>query len=731
METQQDPLHQGEGMKKGKEDTPEKDSVVEESLLSESEKEDDDQQIVVSTDEESGGAEPDFSKSEGENIVARESENDSGNLEEDALIAEGSRESDTAVVSAADVMTDEELESEDEHHEHVASDEDEDEEHHTLEHKIPDYGEYEPEKLVKEAELLIKNEPIDKIKDHIDAIRKSLLNQLSEQRQQKLNQFLESGGNEIDFQYTHPLRERFRSLYTDYRQKRQQHYQNLQEKLNNNLRIKLDLIDKIKEIVTKDESIGDTFKEFNAIQQEWKNTGPVPRNESADLWRTYHHHVENFYEYIKINKELRDLDFKKNREAKEKLIAEAEALVEQEHVISAFKALQELHKKWKNIGPVERENREPMWERFSEATRKIHEKRDNFFSDLREKADELIEEKKKLIATLKERDYSRINTHHQWQEAIKEVEKTRNEFRKIGRLNHPENDKIWDEFRGLLREFNHTKNQFYKQLKKQHHDNLEQKRELVAIAEELKDSEDWRETTNEMKRIQAKWKTIGHVPKSESDKIWKQFREACNHFFKRLTEHNKDRDKAFEGNYKKKAQMLEELKAYETDDKSQEDNIVHLKEVIAQWKEIGRVPRNKSKVESEFNSTLDQKFKAIDLDRKESQRIRFENKMETISEEGGERELRRERDTVTRNLQEANKELAQLENNLSFFTSSNPNNPFIKEAEKNISRHREQISILKEKKQMLNVKIRELQREDEQEESDAGNSEADEQSSTA
>jgi len=714
MESTQDNLHNSGGNEDG---AKEKSSVAEESMVNENERnQQQEEELLVSTDDTTTGQEPEFKEAAPAKPDSSHSDEESGDLEEDALVAESSEKAEEAIVSENDVLSDEELESEDTHSEHVASDEDDDEDHHdSIEHKIPDYAEMPPKKLLSEAEKLIKNEPIDKIKDHIDAIRKALLHQLAEERQQKLKEFVDKGGNEIDFQYVQPLREELRSLYSDYRKRRQKHYDELQDKLNSNLRIKLGLIEKLKEIVTKDESIGDTFKEFNAIQQEWRNTGPVPRSESGDLWRTYHHHVENFYEYIKINKELRDLDFKKNRDIKEQLIKEAEKLTEQDHVMSAFKKLQELHKKWKQTGPVERENREPMWERFSDLTKQIHEKRDAYFTNLREKADEFIEKKKKLNEELRNFDHSGFNTHHQWQDAIKKVDKIRQEFRQIGRLNHPENDKVWDDFRAQTREFNHAKNQFYKGLKKQHQVNLDKKRKLVEIAESLKDSEDWRNTTNEMKRIQAEWKKVGHVPKSESDKIWKKFRSACNHFFDRLTEHNKDRDKQFEGNYEQKQTLLGELKAYDTASKDQKENVGNLKGIINRWKQMGPVPRNKKKIESDFNKALDQKFQEIDLNRQESQRIRFENKMESLSDQGGERELRREKDTVSRNLAEAQKELAQLENNLSFFTSSNPNNPFIKEAEKNINRQREQIALLQEKQSMLSTKIREMRKEEDSE----------------
>jgi hypothetical protein len=636
----------------------------------------------------------------------------------EATVTEEEKSTETvAELTEKGEMSDEELEEEDDHEE-VESDEEEHE--HTVEEELelPDYSEYEPEKLVEEAEKLLKNEAVHKIKAHFDAIRKNLLDHLNDEKKQRLAEFLEGGGVEMDFEFIQPLRQRFKQIFTEYRSRRQAYYNDLQEKLENNLKVKKELIEKIKEIVSKDESIGETFKEFNALQQEWRNTGPVPRNESSNLWQTYHHHVENFYEFIKINKELRDLDFKKNHETKEVLIQKVEALATETDIKKAFSELQSIHKQWKRVGPVERDHREPMWERFSAATKKLHDRREEYYEEQKEKSAELIEQKKSLVQKIEEFPFENIKSHNKWQEAIKGVEAIREGFRKIGRVNHPENDVIWDKFREVLREFNHLKNQFYKDLKKDQHQNLLKKKALLDLAESLKDSDDWKVTTNEFKRIQADWKRIGHVPRAESDKIWKKFREACNHFFNRLTDHNKDLDKSYDGNFESKEALLEKLKGFEGSG-DQKADVQSLMNIINEWKSIGRVPRDKTNIESDFNNALDGQFKAIDLDRKESQRIRFENKMNSMAERSGnDRELVKEKDYLRRKREEAQKELNTLENNMAFFSSSNPNSPFMKEAEKNISKQRDIINELTEKMKMLSKTIKEMNTPKEEEPSD-------------
>ncbi len=605
-------------------------------------------------------------------------------------------------------VEDDDLEKEDDTKE-IESDEDHDEEH-PEDLQMPDYASFSPEDLISSAEKLVKEQPIQKIKDHIEGIRKYLLKHLNEERSQKLNEFIEQGGVEMDFEFIQPLREKFRPIFQEYRAKRKKYYDDLSAQLDSNLLTKTNLIEKLKEIVTKEESIGDTFKEFNAIQEEWRNTGPVPRNKSNDLWRTYHFHVENFYEFININKELRDLDYKKNKEAKQQLIEQAQEILNLDNLKDAFSKLQKLHKEWRRTGPVEPESREPLWEEFSAITKKFHEKREEHYQKLREKSKELLVDKRNLVEKIKAipRNFTK---HHEWQNAIKEIGEIQDQFKKIGRLNIPENDEVWEELKTALREFNHAKNEFYKDLTKDHQENLSKKRALLEKAEALKDSEDWRNTANELKRIQADWKKIGHVPKSESDKIWKSFRKACNHFFDRMTENNKKADKALEENQVKKEEILTEIEGFSIDPKQKKEALSSIKSFINRWKEAGPVPRNqRNKVDGKFNKIIDGLFKSIDMDREESQRIRFENKMDNLADQGGVEKLNSERDFLKRKLQEAQSELRQLETNMSFFSSSDPNSSVVKEAQKSIDSQLRAVDGLKKQLSMLTQKVKEIKK---------------------
>lgn len=602
------------------------------------------------------------------------------------------------------------LEQEDDTQEIQGDDAPEEEEQDQEEQELPDYSEYSPQDLIKEARKLLEGQPIQKIKEPIEAIKKSLLGQLDEERDEKLQAFIEEGGHEIDFEYVQPLREEFRQIYRQFRRQRKDYYDRLRAELEENLRTKQGLIEQLKELVNKEESIGETFKEFNAIVDKWRSTGPVPRMESRDLWRTWHHHVENFYEYIKINKELRDLDYKKNLEKKEALIKQAEELLEWKDVPQAFRELQKLHQQWKHLGPVEPAQRETIWERFSELTGKLRQNREDFYENLRAKRGEMVEQKRQIVEKMKELPTD-LSKHREWQEALQKIQELSEAFKKIGKQRHPENDAVWEEYRTVLRNFNRQKNDFYKQLKKQQQENLEIKRKLVEQAQALQESEDWKNTAQKLKKLQAQWKEVGHVPRKHSDKLWKEFRAACDHFFEKLKDEHRAEDKEREKHLEAKEELIQELEALEPQAKDAQKSVQQIKELIGRWKEIGPLPRGKGKIEKRFHQLLDQKFEALDLDRKESQKIKLENKVASLAGSGGLSNLQDERAAVQRKLDEAKQELNQLETNMSFFSSSDPKSPVVKEAQQKITKQKGKLKQLQQEHKMLNIKIRELQQE--------------------
>ncbi|HEY9183701.1 MAG TPA: DUF349 domain-containing protein [Salegentibacter sp.] len=560
-----------------------------------------------------------------------------------------------------------------------------------------DYHAMSKEALVDELEHLLKTEKIQAIKEHVAEIRAEFNAKFDEELEEKKEDFLADGGNIIDFHYSTPLKKRFNSLIFDYKEKRNKYYQQLKQDLNKNLNTRLEIIEELKGLIDVEENINTTYKHFKELQDRWKVAGPIPRDQYNNVWNTYHHHVENFYDFLHLNREFRDMDFKHNLEQKLKVIDRAEELLQEADVNRAFRELQMLHKMWKEeLGPVGKEFREEIWDRFSTTTKKIHDKRQEYFSKLDEEFEENWKKKQEIIEKIRliaEEDYT---THNKWQQKIKEIEALREEFFKAGKVPRSKNEETWSRFKQEVRKFNRNKNSFYKNLKKQQYDNLEKKKELIKIAEDNKDSDDFKTVTPLMKKVQADWKKIGHVPRKDSDKVWKQFKAACNHYFDRLhANRNEENKEEFEA-YDKKKEILDRLKALELTGDKKED-LPKIKELIAAWREVGKVPQNKRFIEGKFNKTLDQVFNKIDMDKTKIEMMKYENKIQSINEAEDDRKLQNEHYFLTKKIEETKGEIRQLENNLQFFSNVDEDNPLVQEVHKNIADHKAQLEVWKEK----------------------------------
>ncbi len=568
-------------------------------------------------------------------------------------------------------------------------------ERHSIEKK--DYHAMSKEELVKELRDLVKNEKIQVIREHVDEIKTEFNQKFNEEEEQKKEEFLAEGGDVIDFYYSTPLKKEFNSVYFDYKEKRNAYYQNLKKDLQENLKRRLELIEELKGLLNVDENINTTYNHFKSIQERWRNAGAIPRDKYNTVWNTYHHHTENFYDFLHLNREFRDLDFKHNLDQKLKIIERATELAQETDVNRAFRELQQLHKMWKeDLGPVEKEYREPIWQKFSLLTKQIHENRQNYFKDLDKIYEQNLEVKKEIITKIVSVAQDQPKNHSGWQQKIKEIEALREEFFKAGKVPSNVNEQIWSEFKTAVRNFNHSKNDFYKSLKKDQFENLNKKMELIQIAESNKDSDDFNVVTPLMKKIQSDWKKIGHVPRKDSDKIWKRFKEACNSYFDRLhaerDEANKEEIVALENKQAHIAQ-LKELKLSgepETDLKTIKDN-------IALWKTLGRVPYKSKNIDNDYNKLLDGLFEQLNLSRKESELIKYENKLNTLSNQTDDRALRNEQNFIRKKIEEVHGEIRQLENNLQFFKHAKDDNPMVLDVQKNIAKHRENLEVWKEK----------------------------------
>lgn len=559
--------------------------------------------------------------------------------------------------------------------------------------EVKEYDKMSLESLAIELEKLLKSEKIQAIRSHVDNINSEFKTKFQALIDEKKADFLADGGNEIDFYYSSPVQKRYKTAYREYRNKLNEHYKSLEKNLKENLANKLEIIEELKGLINVEENINTTYKHFKELQERWRNTGAIPRDKYNNAWNSYHHHVEIFYDFLHLNRDLRDLDFKHNLEKKLKIIERAEELAQSDNIPSTFRELQELHKMWKEeLGPVGKEHREVIWERFKAATKLINDKRQLYFKEIDKVYEKNLEKKEEIISKINEIAAEKVNSHGAWQKKIKEIESLRNDFFNAGKVPIKVNEATWAKFKDAVRAFNRNKNAFYKGLKKEQYQNLQKKLELIKIAEDNKDSEDIEVTTALMKKIQSDWKKIGHVPRKDSDKIWKQFKAACNHYFDKLHTERNASNKVELDAFNSKYELLDSLKSL----KLSGDKIKDLETINAQvtsWKSIGRVPYNKRYIEGKFHKTIDSLFSKLDMDKNEVEMIKFENKLENLNSSDNKRDLDNEHSFIRKKIDEVKHQINQLENNLQFFTNVDDDNPLVKEVHTNIKNHKESLEL--------------------------------------
>ena len=438
---------------------------------------------------------------------------------------------------------------------------------------------------------------------------------MNENEEEQKKEFLKEGGNEEEFEpKENPYERDIKDLLKRYRQIRIDFNKKFEHEKEKNLELKYQIIEEIKGLINKEESINKTFNDFRDLQQQWREIGLVPQSKMKDLWENYHFHVENFYDYIKINKELRDLDLKKNLEMKIKLCEQAEELLLEPNIIKAFNSLQKFHERWREIGPVPRENKDDMWERFKASTAKINKKHQEYFEDRKTEQKKNLEAKKALCEKVEEINDLDLENHKEWDEKSREVVNLQKIWRTIGFAPRKDNNKIYDRFRKACDTFFDAKRDFYSKNKELQQNNLQMKIDLCVQAEALKDSTDWRKATQDFINIQKQWKEIGPVPRKQSDVIWKRFRAACDYFFDKKSEHFSNIDSEQVDNLKKKEQLIKEVENFKsTGDVNENLNI--LKDFQRRWTEIGHVPiKKKDEVQKQFREAINKLYDDLNLD---------------------------------------------------------------------------------------------------------------------
>jgi hypothetical protein len=567
---------------------------------------------------------------------------------------------------------------------------------------IIDFSQLNMDQIVAELRILVQHSNIMAVKNNVEDGKKAFLNLYFQFIDDKKKEFYAENVETAEFEYHLPIKHHFDELYNEFRTKRNKQHNQLQNQFKQNLEDKTKLIDELKALIDSgNNNMADMFKKFNDIRERWKTSGAIPKDKYNLVWNNFHFHVDRFYEIVHLDREIRDADFKHNLEQKLQIIEKAKVLVNETNLGNAFRQLQQLHRVWKEeIGPVDRENREKIWNEFTEITKVLHDKKEALANTFKEKENENLAVKQQIIANINAIANEPIAEHNAWQKQLVKIEEQREAFFKAGRVPAELSESTWSEFKGAIRNFNVNKNAFYKDIKNEQQHNLEKKQALITQAKSYLEAENFDEVTPIMKKLQADWKTIGHVPRKVSDSIWAEFRAACNAYFDKIKESRKEEDATENENFDKKKDYLETLKTFELvgDHKTDLDAI---KAHIAAWKEFGHVPQNKRHIEGKFNKVLDVLFEKLSLSKKDSEMLKFNNRLERLSEDNDSRAIANEQVFMRKKVDELTNEINQLENNVQFFSNSKGKNPFVAEVMKSIDRHKEDLATMKEKLKKL------------------------------
>ncbi len=566
-----------------------------------------------------------------------------------------------------------------------------------------DFEHLNKQELVEIIEDIVQEKDISLIKSQVAKINSAFYHRNKEEIENELQNFISSGGKEEDFKHVEdPLELRYNAAISVYRHNKARYSIDLEKQKQVNLQLKHDLLEELKELVNSEETLKKTYDEFKRLQDRWKEIGMVPASELRNLWQSYHFLVEKFFDKVRINRELRDLDLKKNLESKVVLCEKAEELLLEKSILKSFKLLQHYHDKWREIGPVPSDVKEDIWERFKGITDKINQRRKEYYKELQDQQQANYEAKQALCDKAKEIVSEPVDTLKGWQATTDKMNELLKLWKTIGRAPKSKNDEVWAVFKGYLDTFFNAKREYLNELKEQQVNNYNLKLELCTKAEAIKDSTDWNNTTRELIRLQKEWKKIGPVPRKYSDKIWKRFRALCDEFFNRKSEHFKSMHAVEDDNLNKKKELIKEITGFDIKgDKT--TNLDALKDFQKRWIEIGYVPfKEKDKVQSEYRTAIDELISKMDVNKSELTASDFKDKLDILKSgpDAGKR-ISKERAFISGKIRKIKEDLAVWENNIGFFSNSKQSNKLKEEFEQKIEKAKSEIEGLKAKLKLL------------------------------
>jgi hypothetical protein len=620
-------------------------------------------------------------------------------------------------ISSSAEVTDEPLPDTESSDELDHDDEDEESEDHQDYEKEPQegasredlgsvYGSMSKEELVAAIEELVKNEDVDHIRSNIGFIKASFRKLIKEENLANYEKNLsKEDGHEEEEQEAAPvdeLSDRFDAAFAVYKEKKASHDQTQEKQKLENLAAKEAILEELRQLIESEEELKKTYDQFNELQEKWRQVGQVPQSNKNNLWNNYHFLVEKFFDKVKINKELKDLDLKRNLEAKTELCEKAEELLLEPSITKSFQKLQKLHEAWKEIGPVPNDKKDEIWDRFKAATDKLNKRRQEHYDLLRDEQNQNYTAKLMLCEKAEELAAHTPDTPRKWQDLTNQMNGLFTTWKTIGFAPKKVNNLVWNRFRSTMDNFFKNKKEFFNKYKDQQTENYNQKLNLCMQAEILKESEDWKATTEELISLQKQWKKIGPVPSKYSDKIWKRFRAACDEFFEKKAHYFSNIGEKQDDNLKQKLELIEKIRSYPYNDNNSE-NLEVLKGFQRQWMEIGHVPiKQKDKIQAEFRKTIDQQFDKLRLNKKVKNTLSFHSKIENLKNSpNAENIIYKERNFLLNKITGLQNDIKLWENNIGFFASSKKADVLKAEFEEKIENAKQEIAVMKEKLKIL------------------------------
>ena len=556
----------------------------------------------------------------------------------------------------------------------------------------------DPKEMLAYFSEALSRKPIQSLKRTVDALTKAFEKEMATLKASQRQAFIDEGGNPDAFYFNPPVLKDFNNLVRRYKSDRGTYYRSVEEKQQKSLEQRLALIAELKGLINVNQDINATYKQFKDLQRRWKETGQVPRMEANNVWKTYHHHVGHFYDFLHLNRELRELDFKFNLEQKLKICEQAEALASMEDIPKAFRHLQTLHKKWKDeLGPVDKEHSEEVWQRFSDATKIVHEKRRYFIKNQEEIFEENLVKKRAILSQMEELLAKEFNTKTNINNFSKTYDGLREAFFAIGKVPEKQRNALWSAIKRTSNQFSKKRNRFYKSLKKAYAVNVAKRKALIEQAEILKDQTNHKETTPKIIALQKEWKVAGPVRKEDFIKLNEEFRALCNAYFENKDANRNQQNEKQKANLQEKMTLLTSLKEMiSSDDKPSEKDIDNM---VSQWNAIGFIPRNKMGINQDFLTLVDKAYKTIGLSSSDITQKSYQNKLDNIKENDD--SIRKEVQSLNRRIGEIKQEIIQLETNLQFFGKNQDKNPIVIKVHEDIAKHQKRLDGLEEKKRLV------------------------------